>query len=122
MNQSIIAAVDDMLFAAKIKGTAAAVGAEVELVKSVDAAIDAAQRTAPSLIILDLHSEKCDPFELARRIKADPKFEPISLLGFFSHVNIELKDRAVAAGIDRVLPRSAFVKRLGEILSGGSDR
>lgn len=118
MNQPIIAAVDDMLFAAKIKGTAAAVGADVEFVRSADAAVRAAAQRETSLLIVDLHSEKCDPFGLAAKLRSDPKNSPVTLLGFFSHVNVELRERALAAGFDRVLPRSAFVKRLGEILTG----
>lgn len=119
MNRRVIAAVDDMIFAAKIKGTAAAVGASVEFVRRADAAVAAIERELPSLLIADLHSEKYDPFALAVRLKAEPRFADIKILGFFSHVNIELKNRAVEAGFDQVLPRSAFVKRLGEILAEG---
>jgi len=118
MDRRIIAAVDDMIFAAKIKGTAAAVGAEVEVVRSADAAVAAVERQPAALLIVDLHSEKCAPFELAARVKADQKLAGVTLMGFFSHVNIELRQRALATGFEQVLPRSAFVKRLGEILTG----
>ena len=118
MNRRIIAAVDDMIFAAKIKGTAGAIGANVEFVRSANAAVTAIEQAHRALVIVDLHSEKCDPFELAARVKADPKLSGVTLLGFFSHVNIELRQRALAVGFDHVLPRSAFVKRLADILSG----
>lgn len=106
-----------MIFAAKIKGTAEAVGAAVEFARSAEAAWSAIERELPSLLIADLHSEKYDPFALAVRLKADPRFAGITMLGFFSHVNIDLKHRAVEAGFDQVFPRSAFVKRLSEILA-----
>jgi CheY-like chemotaxis protein len=56
--------------------------------------------------------------DLARRLKADQQLRSIPLLGFFSHVQTELQCQAEAAGFDRVIPRSAFSKYLGEILSG----
>ena len=114
----VLAAIDDMIFAAKVKGTAGATGVEVEFVKSLPAALESARREPPSLIICDLHSEKCDPMELARQLKADEALKGIPLVGFFSHVNIELKQSAEEAGFDRVLPRSLFVKKLGDILAG----
>lgn len=119
MNQRVLAVVDDMIFAAKIKGTGAAVGTTVEFVRSMASAIAAIEREMPSLIICDLHAEKCDPFELAREIKKHFAGQDVPMLGFFSHVNIELKHWAEEAGFDRVLPRSAFVKNLVEILRGG---
>lgn len=118
MDQRVLAAVDDMIFAAKIKGTGAAVGTTVEFVRSPAAAIAAIEREVPSLIICDLHAEKVDPFDLARELKKHFAGKDVTMLGFFSHVNIELKRRAEAAGFDRVLPRSAFVKDLVEILRG----
>jgi CheY-like chemotaxis protein len=118
MGRRIVAAVDDMIFAAKIKGTAEAIGAHIEFVHSADAAFTSVEREPPALIICDLHSEKCDPFEIARRLKEEPSLDGVPLLGFFSHVNIGLKHSADAAGFDRVLPRSSFVKNLADILSG----
>ena len=56
--------------------------------------------------------------ELARQLKADEQLRSIPLLGFFSHVQTELQRQASAAGFDQVIPRSAFAKYLGEILSG----
>jgi CheY-like chemotaxis protein len=118
MDQRVLAVVDDMIFAAKIKGTGAAIGTPVEFVRSVSAAVAAIEREKPSLIICDLHAEKCDPYQLAREIKKHAVGQSVTMLGFFSHVNIELKHRAEEAGFDRVLPRSAFVKNLVEILRG----
>jgi CheY-like chemotaxis protein len=80
--------------------------------------LDAARRDQPALIICDLHSEKVDPMDLAKQLKADEQLRSIPLLGFFSHVQTELQHQAEQAGYDRVIPRSAFSRDLGEILSG----
>jgi CheY-like chemotaxis protein len=118
MNRRVLAAVGDIFFASKIRGTAEHLNVTAEFAASADALFDTAKADVPSLIILDLHSEKIDPFALAERLKADEQLRGVPLVGFYSHVQTELRDRAERAGIDRVLPRSAFTKRLPEILLG----
>ena len=114
----VIAVVDDLFFASKIRGTAEQVRVTVKFARTGDALIEAARRNRPSQIICDLHSTKIDPIELANQLKADEELRSIPLLGFFSHVHTELQRQAEEAGFDRVIPRSAFSKKLAEILSG----
>lgn len=121
MNRRILAAVSDMLFASKVRAAAESLNVTVEFARSADALFDAAKAEVPSLVILDLHDTRTDPFALAKRMKADGQLRQVPLIAFFSHVNVELKNKAVEAGIDHVLPRSVFSKRLGEILTGELD-
>jgi CheY-like chemotaxis protein len=118
MERKVIAVVDDLFFASKIRGTAEQAGVSVSFARTSGAVLDAARRDQPGLIICDLHSQKTDPIELAKLLKADEQLRSIPLLGFFSHVQIELQNQAVQAGFDQVLPRSAFTRHLAEILSG----
>jgi hypothetical protein len=37
-------------------------------------------------------------------------------MGFFSHVQTDLQQQALAAGYDQVIPRSVFARDLGQIL------
>jgi PleD family two-component response regulator len=116
MTKPVIAAVDDMFFAAKIRAVAEHLGVRVRFIRSADEALAAAREDVPSLILADLHAQKCDPFILAEQLKADETLRAVPLIGFFSHVQTELQQRAEQAGYDRVMPRSAFSKRLPEIL------
>ena len=118
MNRRVIAAVPDMLFASKIRGTAEHLNVTVEFARTEDALFDAAKTEAPSLILLDLHATRPDPFALAARLKGDEQLRAVPIVGFFSHVEKELQRRAVEAGVDHVLPRSVFTKRLADILRG----
>lgn len=118
MTRTIIAVVDDLFFASKIRGTAEQFGVAVKFARNVDALTEAARRDPPSLIICDLHSQKTDPIELAKLLKADEQLRSIPLLGFFSHVQTELQRQAEQAGFDRVMPRSAFSTHLVQILKG----
>ena len=118
MSRTVFAVVDDLFFASKIRGTAEQLGVAVKFARNVDALMEAARPGPPSLIICDLHSQKVDPNELAKHLKADEQLRSIPLLGFFSHVQTELQRQAEEAGFDRVIPRSAFTKHLSEILTG----
>jgi PleD family two-component response regulator len=118
MNRRVIAAVSDMLFASKIRGTAEHLNVTVDFARTEDGLFDYAKAETPSLVILDLHDTRLDPFALAARLKADEQLRDVPLVGFFSHVEKELQRRAIETGVDHVLPRSVFTRRLAEILSG----
>ena len=113
MSEIVIAVVDDMFFASKIRAVAEAVGAEISFPRSKEALIQKVREMKPRLVIVDLHNQKIDPNELAGEIKSDD----IRLLGFFSHVQIELQRNAIAAGFDEVIPRSVFARDLPKILA-----
>jgi CheY-like chemotaxis protein len=120
MASTVIAVVDDLFFASKIRGTAEQLSVSVNFPRSLDAAIEAATRDRPALIICDLHSSRIDPIELARELKADEQLRSIPLIGFFSHVKTEVQRQAEDAGFDQVLPRSLFTKNLALILQGST--
>ena len=117
MGRTIIAVVDDMFFASKIRAVAEAVGAEISFPRSSEALVEKARETRPQLILVDLHNQKIDSNTLASELKSDEQLRDIRLLGFFSHVQTELQRNAIAAGFDQVIPRSVFARDLPKILS-----
>jgi len=116
MTRNIIAAVDDMFFASKIRATAEALGVNIKFHRRLDSLVAAAVQQSPDLILIDLHNEKLNPIELARELKANEGSKDIPLLGFFSHVQTDLQRAAAEAGFDRVIPRSVFSRDLAQIL------
>lgn len=118
MSRNVIAIVDDLFFASKIRGTAEGLGVVVSFPRHADGVREVIQRNSPSLIICDLHSEKFDVLTLASALKADAATRDIPLIGFFSHVQTDLQKAAEDAGFDRVMPRSFFTKNLAAILGG----
>lgn len=114
----IIVAVDDMFFAAKILGAAQNVGKQVERVKSKEQLVEAVSTHPVALVILDLNSAQFKALEIIEMFKATPTFAAIPLLGFLSHVQLDLKRQAEQMGCDYVLARSFFSQTLPEILSG----
>jgi CheY-like chemotaxis protein len=117
MSQTVISVVDDMFFASKIRAVAEAAGVEISFPRSLEAIALKARETKPGLIVVDLHNQRIDPIALARELKSDEDLRQIRLLGFFSHVQTELRNNAVAAGFDQVIPRSVFARDLEEILT-----
>lgn len=118
MARNIIAIVDDLFFASKIRGTAEQVGASVSFPRTIESALEAVNKGEPALIICDLNSQRIDPIEFARSLKTSDGAKQVELLGFFSHVQTELQQAAQQAGFDRVIPRSLFARSLPQILSG----
>jgi CheY-like chemotaxis protein len=116
MTRNIIAAVDDMLFASKIRATAEALGVNIKFHRRLDSLVSAAVEQSPELILVDLHNEKLNPIELARELKSNEGLRTIPLLGFFSHVQTDLQRQAVEAGYDQVIPRSVFSRDLAKII------
>lgn len=112
----VLAAVEDLFFGAKILETAERLGVRLALVRSREELAEELRVDRPGLVIFDLNAEGCRPLEAICRLKADPDLKDITTLGFFSHVQHDLKIAATEAGCDRIMTRSAFTTRLPEIL------
>jgi CheY-like chemotaxis protein len=119
MSRTVIALVDDMFFASKIRATAEAMGVSVSFPRSKEALLEKLASNPPDLVIADLHNQRMDVVELGRELKSHHNGVP--LLGFFSHVEVELQRNALSAGFDQVIPRSVFARDLGEILGRSNE-
>jgi PleD family two-component response regulator len=116
MPRYIIAALEDLFFASKIRATAESLGVEVKFVRNASAAIAAANERRPDLIIVNLQADYA--LNLARTVGTEADLKLVPLLGFYSHVETELQQQAREAGYTNVLPRSAFAARLPDVLTG----
>jgi CheY-like chemotaxis protein len=117
MSLVIIAIVEDLMFTSKIKTAASQLGVQVVFARSKDAALDEMRKTAPTRVIVDLNSPRTDPLGIVAAMKRDPSLAATPTIGFVSHVRTDIIDAARQAGVDEVMPRSAFTARLAEILS-----
>jgi CheY-like chemotaxis protein len=117
-NSRIFAFVDDLFFAAKIQETARKLNVKVEFVKSDKDLGERMQQNGeekPSLIIFDLNHASAKPLTLIPKLKSKLK-KGTSIIGFLSHVQGDLKQKAHEVGCDMVLPRSAFSQNLPQLL------
>jgi PleD family two-component response regulator len=114
--KKILAVVDDLLFTVKISDAAKRAGLDAEFVKSEKDVMEKAAEEKPLLIILDLNNNSVQPLELIVKLKSDGDLRHISLIGYLSHVQGELKQKAQEAGANIVMARSAFSQNLPQIL------
>jgi len=113
--KKLLAAINDLFFTVKVRDAAKKAGMMVEFVKDGQELLEKAE-ARPSLIVFDLNFDGIQPLELIGRLKSNQALKHISLIGYLSHVQGELKLQAQEAGCDMVLARSAFSQNLPSIL------
>ncbi|MFO7259926.1 MAG: hypothetical protein DIU52_002140 [bacterium] len=113
----VLALAADLLFASRIRATAAAIGATVHLVRSAEELLARARETSPRLVLIDLQARAGDPADAIRRLRAAPETAAVPIIAFGPHVSREAIEAARAAGATRVLARSAFVRELPGLLA-----
>jgi hypothetical protein len=92
----VAAIAPDLFFASKIDATLSAAGHEVTVVSSPD------DLPAADIVIVDLDNAGTD--------RVGPREVPA--LGFYSHVDVETREKAEAAGYDLVVPRSRMAREM----------
>ena len=111
--------IDDLFFLAKIQETARKLGVKVGFVKAdkdiVAKLANVPDDARPSLIVFDLNNANAKPLTLIPRLKTKLK-RGTSVIGFLSHLQGDLKVKALEAGCDMVMPRSAFSQNLPNLL------
>jgi PleD family two-component response regulator len=110
----VLAVVSDLFFSVKLSEAAKRSGLALEFVKDSANVLEKAKEK-PSLIIFDLNFDPVEPLKLISTLKGTPETRGISLIGYLSHVQGELKQQAQEAGCDMVMARSAFSQNLPQI-------
>jgi len=114
----VFAFVEDLFFLSKIQETGRKMNVKVEFVKNEKELADRMKINGvehPSLIIFDLNNANAKPLTLIPKLKSKLK-KATSIIGFLSHVQGDLKQKAHEVGCDMVLPRSAFSQNLPQLL------
>ena len=112
---SVIAVVDDLMFLSRIREAAKGRGLAVRAVRTV-ADLVAACRLGARTVIVDLDTPRLPVMEAVAAMAADPALAAVHVIGFYSHVDQARARAAEAAGCHTVLPRSAFVRQLHDLL------
>ncbi len=121
----VLALVDDLFFQARLQETARQIGVELETASTADAFLaralghggsepSEAGAHSPTLLIVDLNA-RTGALKALEKLHAAGNQTPV--IAFLSHVQVELAERARAAGCQQVLPRSKFTQNLSAILA-----
>ncbi|MEA2255467.1 MAG: hypothetical protein QOG35_1512 [Solirubrobacteraceae bacterium] len=103
----VAALIPDLLFGSKVQGALRAAGHDVELVSGAEAVGDV------EVVVVDLTADGVDPGELVRALAGGEA----RTLGFFAHVQPEVRERALAAGFDQVVPRSRMAREGADLVA-----
>ena len=102
----IVAVVSDLMLASRVEESLRAAGHEVTVTPTLPDSVEA------DAIVCDL--DTADMTALAAT--------PVPVLGFYSHIDVETKKSAEAAGITQAIPRSRMARELpalvGKLLEG----
>ena len=113
-SKRVLAVVSDLFFSVKLSEAAKRNGLAIEFVKEGTELIEKA-KGRPTVIVFDLNFEAVEPLKLISQLKGSPETRGVSLIGYLSHIQGELKQQAQEAGCDMVMARSALSQNLMQI-------
>jgi hypothetical protein len=99
----VVSIATDLMLSSRVEAGLSAAGHEVTTVGSVEAA----QLDGAEAIVADL--DVADPTALAAT--------GLPVLGYYSHVDVDTKARADAAGLAKVVPRSRMSRELPDLVA-----
>ena len=105
------ALVTDLFLRVKIEAMARSGRRALTAFPSADALLARLDEGKPALVLVDLGAQGDQGFALLERMGGRAP-----TLAFFSHVDEAAKQRAIALGATRVVPRSALVARFATLL------
>ena len=133
----VIALVPDLLFGSQVQGALKAAGHDVALAGDEAKVRErlASDRVAPeagggaqggaelgaesvAVLVVDLTDDRFDGAAILEALAADDLLAGLSTLAFYSHVDAAVRERAMQAGFDLVVPRSRMARE-GAALVGG---
>jgi PAS domain S-box-containing protein len=95
-------------------------GHEVALAHDGPAALEAAERFTPDLVLLDIGMPGMNGYEVARRLRAGPQSQCMVLAALTGWGQREDKQRAIDAGFDHHLTKPVDNQRLDAVLTAAS--
>ena len=109
----------DLMFASRVAGAAARLGATLDTIASPEALSNRLACVEPgALIVVDLTARGFDPGKWVPQFRAATN-PPRAIVAYGPHVHDALLTAAGEAGCDRVFSRGEFNARMDEILSAG---
>ena len=109
----VILAVRDLVFRSKILAAAERLGTDVRIAPRGTPLDQAAREHGPGTLVVDLGEAG-----VVEQVPAAKAAGATRVVGFLGHLQADLQEASVRAGVDEVLTRGQFVQRLDELLRG----
>ena len=110
----VAALIPDLLFGSRVQAALEAAGHEVDLVTSELEAWD--EIGGVDVLVVDLTTDAFDGVGLVDTLATGGELHGVRTLGFYAHVEPEVRERALRAGFDAVVPRSRMAREGAELV------
>jgi hypothetical protein len=111
----VVALIPDLLFGSRVYAALSGAGHEVELVGTPDGLGE--RLVAAEVLVVDLTREDLDGAAVLTGLVAAESLGATRTLGFYSHVEADVRAAAEQAGFDLVVPRSRMAREGAELVS-----
>ena len=112
----VAALIPDLLFGSKVQSALQDAGHEVDLITGELEVWD--EVGGIDLLVVDLTSPDVDGVEMFETLATGGELHGVRSLGFFAHVEPEVRARALRAGFDLVVPRSRMAREGARLVEG----
>jgi CheY-like chemotaxis protein len=112
----VAALIPDLLFGSKVQSALQDAGHEVDLITGELEAWD--EVGGIDLLVVDLTSPDIDGVGVFETLATGGELHAVRSLGFFAHVEPEVRERALQAGFDLVVPRSRMAREGARLVEG----
>jgi CheY-like chemotaxis protein len=106
----------DLLFGSKVQGALEIAGHTVNRFAAPERLRVAAQ--FHDVVVFDLTAEEIDGPALLESMRGNGEIELVPTLGYYSHVDAEMRKRALDAGFTSVVPRSRMAREGVALVEG----
>lgn len=116
----VLALTADLLFGSRIQGDLTAAGNEVELIADearLRTRLGDEDKPVADVLVVDLTDAELDGELIVEALAGEGLLNSVATLGFYSHVDVQARERAERAGFDRVVPRSRMSREGAELVS-----
>jgi DNA-binding NarL/FixJ family response regulator len=109
----VLALTADLLFGSRIQGDLTVAGNDVELIGNeagLRARLSEADKPAADVLVVDLTDAELDGAGIVEALAGEGALDSVATLGFYSHVDVQARERAERAGLDLIVPRSRMAR------------
>lgn len=109
----------DLLFGSKVQAALTGAGYDVRLVGGREALAQALTDGAAQdvALVLDMTDPTLDAAATFQRLSEEGTTAGVPALAFYSHVDVQARERAKAAGIELVVPRSRMAREAPQLVA-----
>ena len=116
----VLALTADLLFGSRVQGDLTVAGNEVELIADearLRARLGEVDKPTADVLVVDLTDAELNGARIVETLAAEGMLNSVAMLGFYSHVDVQARERAERAGFDLVVPRSRMAREGAELVS-----